>query len=334
MNPISENTGRCAVIGHGSWATAVVKLLTLTQPVVNWYVRNPEVLESLRTEGHNCRYLSDVEFDMSHLVVSADLNETILNSDFIFLVLPSAFVESYLEPLTVDLKDKVVVSAVKGIPPKQCHTVTEYLRERYQLSPENTVFITGPTHAEEVSHGRLTYITVACTDQEQAAAVGKKLTTNFMLINYTNEVTSLEYAAVLKNIYSVTVGMALGLGYGDNFIAVLVAHCTKEMGRFLRHKALNDQNLPLSCLGDLLVSCYSSHSRNRRLGVLIGHGITVKSALNEMTMIAEGYYASACMSFIDEAHRAQMPIAEMTYQILHKGMYVRKAFKELEKKLM
>lgn len=327
---------RCAVIGHGSWATAIVKVLTMNEMSVGWFVHNAEVFESLQNEGRNCRYLSDVEFEMSRILLSNDINEVVDNSDFILLVTPAAYLKGCLSGLHVSLKDKVVVSAIKGIIPDENMFVTDYLKQHYGLSGGQVCFISGPTHAEEVGHNRLTYLTIASSNIAKARAVGKKLETPFLKVSYVRNMRFLERAAVLKNIYAVMVGMAVGLGYGDNFISVLVANCIKEMYFLLDPHSINDLTriTPSNFFGDLLVSCYSSHSRNRQLGMLIGRGNTVKTALNEMTMVAEGYFASAMMPYLPEEQRKQLPIAMAAYQVLHQDLPARKAMKKLEELLV
>ncbi|MBO6026180.1 MAG: glycerol-3-phosphate dehydrogenase [Bacteroidales bacterium] len=331
-----SKTSRCLVIGHGSWATALVKVLTMNEPLVDWYVRNPEVMESLRTEGRNCRYLSDVEFDMNKVHLSDDLNASVNEAGIVFLVTPAAYLKSYLSSLKVPLDDKMVVSAIKGIIPDENQFVTDYLKQHYGLSGAQICLISGPTHAEEVGHGRLTYMTLASSNIGKTRIVGEKLQTPFFKVNYVRNMRYLERSAVLKNIYAVLVGMAVGLGYGDNFISVLVSNCIKEMYFLLNPQNINDLTkfTPSNFFGDLLVSCYSSHSRNRQLGVLIGRGNTVKTALNEMTMVAEGYFASAVVPMLAKEHHHPLPIAEKVYQILHQGLSARKALKELEDSLM
>lgn len=335
MDTLIQNTLRCAVIGHGSWATALVKVLTMNEPI-SWFVHTPEVLESLRTEGRNCRYLADVEFDMNRINLSDDVNEIVANADIIFLVTPAAYLKRYLADLKVSLKEKMIVSAIKGIIPEENQFVTDYLKQNYGLSGAQVCFIGGPTHAEEVGHGRLTYMTLACSNPGKARIVGEKLKTPFLRINYVRNMHYLERSAVLKNIYAVMVGMAAGLGYGDNFISVLVSNCIKEMYFLLDPRSVNDLTKfdPSNFFGDLLVSCYSSHSRNRQLGMLIGRGNTVKTALNEMTMVAEGYFASAMLPFLSEEQQAQLPIAMTAYKVMHQDMSARKAMKELESLLM
>jgi glycerol-3-phosphate dehydrogenase (NAD(P)+) len=323
---------RCAVIGHGSWATALVKVLTMNELSVGWYVRNAEVLESLRNEGRNCRYLSEIEFDMNRIRLSDDLNATVSNADILFLVTPAAYLKCYLSDLSVSIKEKMVVSAIKGTILDEKQFVTEYLKQRYSLSDSHLCFICGPTHAEEVGHGQLTYLTLACRNVGNARVVGEKLKTPFIKINCQKDISYLERSSVLKNIYAVMAGIAMGLGYGDNFISVLVSNCIKEMYYLLDPQSVNDLTkfCPSNFFGDLLVSCYSSHSRNRQLGMLIGRGNTVKTALNEMTMVAEGYFASKLVATLSEEQRKQMPVAVTAYGILHENRPVRKAMKDLE----
>ncbi len=326
---------RCAVIGYGSWATALVGLLTANEPRVGWYVRNPEVLEGLRMEGRNPRYLSDMEFDTERIAPSDDLDAVVRDADILVLACPSAYLKSFLEPLTVSLADKFIVSAIKGIVPGDYQTVIEYIHDHYDLSYKQLGLLTGPSHAEEVSCGKLSYLTAVCTDLDNARAIGEKFATSNIRLSHSTDLYGIEYAAILKNIYALSVGIAVGLGYGDNFLAVLIANCAGEMARFLA-ESYPDRRDPLvsAYLGDLLVTCYSVHSRNRRLGLLIGHGCTVKSALSEMTMVAEGYFAADCIRHINVRHEVEMPIADTVYDILYRGASAKRRMKELTTKLI
>ena len=326
---------RCAVIGYGSWATALVGLLAGNGRQVGWYVRNPEVLESLRSEGRNPRYLSDLEFDTSVIAPSDDLDTVVRDADIVILATPSAYLKDFLAPLTVSLKDKFVVSAIKGIVPGDYQTVVEYIHDRYGLSYCQIGLFTGPSHAEEVSRGKLSYLTVVCTDPENAHLIGSRFAGPNIRLSYSTDLYGIEYAAILKNIYALAVGMAVGLGYGDNFLAVLIANSAGEMARFLEESYPDRRDTLVSAyLGDLLVTCYSTYSRNRRLGLLIGHGCTVKSALNEMTMVAEGYFAADCIRHINFRHQVDMPIAEMVYRVLYEKGSARKLMQELTTKLI
>ena len=326
---------RYAVIGHGSWATALVRQLTQGGERVGWYVRNGEVLESLRSEGRNSRYLSDTEFDRSRIAPSGDLDAVVRGAEVIILATPSAYLKEFLAPLRTPLRDKFIVSAIKGIVPGDYQTVVEYMHDRYELSYKQIGLISGPSHAEEVSRGRLSYLTVVCTDGENARALGNRLASESLAISYSTDLYGIEYAAILKNIYAIAVGMAVGLGYGDNFLAVLIANCARELTRFLEESYPAPRDTQASAyLGDLLVTCYSTYSRNRRLGLLIDHGCTVRSALNEMTMVAEGYFAADCIRHINFRHRIEMPIAEMVYRVLYEGASARRSMKELTTKLI
>ena len=326
---------KCAVIGYGSWATAIVKLLSEGGCEVHWYVRNPDVLASLQEEGRNCKYLREVEFDRSLLHLSDNIDEVVSAVRTVVVAAPSAFVKDFMAPLTVPLSDKFVISAVKGIIPDDYVTAIDYLTEHYGLDPEQTGIITGPSHAEEVGRESLSYLTAVCRNEERARQFGAMFSAPYIRMEYSTDLEGVEYAAIMKNIYAIAVGMAVGLGYGDNFLAVLIANCATEMRRFLDHLVpaeRNTQSAPY--LGDLLVTCYSNYSRNRRLGMLIGRGCTVKSALNEMTMIAEGYYAAECIRHISKGSEVETPISDAVYQVLYKGASARKTMKELTSKLV
>lgn len=324
----------CAVIGYGSWATAIVKILCEKEKKVGWYIRNDEVLECVTQESYNPKYLSEVEFETKKLVASNDLNEVVEKHDIIILAMPSAYMKNFMEPLTVSLENKFVVSAIKGIVPDDYLTVVEYLNTQYNLPYKQIGIITGPSHAEEVALERLSYLTVVCPDIELAHALGDKMLCKYINISYSQDLYGIEYATVLKNIYAISVGMAIGLGYGDNFVSVLIANCAREMNNFLEQTYPHARETRESAyLGDLLVTCYSSYSRNRRLGLLMGRGFNIRSALNEMTMVAEGYFASDCIRHINEQHQVQMPIADMVYGVLYRKLSARKSMRTLSKLL-
>lgn len=326
---IKDNT-RCGVIGYGSWATALVHTLESNRIKVWWHIRNEEVMESLLTEGRNAKYLSDVEFDMQYVIPSQDINEVVSNCEVILIATPSAFIRNVLSELQVSLEDKFVLSATKGIIAEDNTTITEYFNRTYGLPYDNLGLISGPSHAEEVSRDKLSYLTVACKNEENAYRIGEMFRSGSFKVTYSTDIYGIEYAAVLKNIYALAAGLAAGLGYGDNFRAVLTAACAKEMTKFINESYPFERDTMNSAyLGDLLVTSYSSFSRNRRLGQLIGHGCTVKSALNEMTMVAEGYYAAACIKKISDMHAIAMPVADMVYDVLYKRCSPRKRMKEL-----
>lgn len=327
---VLNKDSECAVIGYGSWATAIVKTLCENEKVVHWYIRNPEVAESVSTAGINCKYIRDAELDRSRLDVSMDINETVRKADIIVMAMPSAFIKDFLKDLKEPLSGKFVISAIKGIVQGDFKTPVEYIHDEYGVPFRNLCVITGPTHAEEVAAKRASFLTVVCPSEDNGRIAGGKLSTGYMNITHSRDLYGAEYAAILKNIYAIASGMASGLGFGDNFRAVLVSNCAMEMRRFLDESYPDSRETASSAyLGDLLVTCYSTLSRNRRLGQLIGNGCSVKSALNEMTMIAEGYFAAECIRHINTRHKVDMPIADMVYSVLYEGKSARKAMAEL-----
>ena len=326
---ITDNT-RCGVIGYGSWATALVHTLVKNKVNVWWHIRNEEVLESLQTDGYNAKYLSDVEFNQQYINPTKDINEVVRNCEVILVATPSAFIKNVLSEITESLENKFILSATKGIIAEDYTTITEYFNKTYGLPYDNLGLISGPSHAEEVSRNKLSYLTVTCKDEDNAQKIGEMFRNDTFRVSHSTDIYGVEYAGILKNVYALAAGLAAGLGYGDNFRAVLTAACAKEMTRFINESYPFERDTMNSAyLGDLLVTSYSSFSRNRRLGQLIGHGCTVKSALNEMTMVAEGYYAAACIKKINERHNIEMPIADMVYDVLYRRCSPRKRMKEL-----
>ena len=330
---IKENAV-CGMIGYGSWATALVHVLLQNRQHIWWHIRNEEVLESVQTEGRNAKYLNDMELEKELIDASQDINEVVRNSDIIIIAAPSAYLKNFLKDLEEPLADKFILSATKGIIPDDYKTITEFFRDTYNLPYDQLGLISGPSHAEEVSRNKMSYLTVACTDEDNSHVIGERFSTVNLHIKYSKDIYGIEYAGILKNIYALAGGLAVGLGYGDNFRAVLTAASAQEMTRFIQESYPFERNtMEYPYLGDLLVTSYSSFSRNRRLGQLIGHGCTVKSALNEMTMIAEGYFASECIRHINERHNISMPIADMVYDVLYRRASPRKRMKELTTQL-
>ena len=326
---ISDNT-RCGVIGYGTWATALVHTLEINKKEIWWHIRNEEVLEGLMTEGRNVKYLTDIEFDTKLIHPTQELDEVIRNCEIILVAAPSAYLKSFMNEMTESLEGKFILSATKGIIPDEYITITEYFNNTYGLPYSNLGVISGPSHAEEVSRDKLSYLTVACKNLENAQLIGEMFATKNLRISYSEDIYGIEYAGILKNIYALASGLACGLGYGDNFRAVLAAASAKELTRFINESYPFDRDTTdPAYLGDLLVTSYSNFSRNRRLGQLIGRGCSVKSALNEMTMVAEGYFAAACLKKVNEKFNISLPIADMVYDVLYKKNSPRKRMREL-----
>jgi len=331
-----EHKLRFAVLGGGSWGTAIVKMLSENLDGIAWYMRNKSAIEHLKAEGHNPNYISSVQFDVSRFLLSQDINEVVNAADVLIFAIPSAFLESELQRLSVPLSDKIIFSAIKGIVPESGLIVGEHFHDHYHIPFKNIGVITGPCHAEEVAMERLSYLTIACADASQAELVAKELKSNYIRTKISDDIIGTEYAAMLKNIYAIAAGIAHGLGYGDNFQSVLMSNAIREMKRFIDKVYKMKRNINNSAyLGDLLVTGYSTFSRNRMFGNMIGKGYTVKSAMMEMNMVAEGYYATKSAHLLHEKlqKKSKTPIINAVYNILYQNKNPKKVFKKLTEKL-
>ncbi|MCE2496821.1 MAG: NAD(P)H-dependent glycerol-3-phosphate dehydrogenase [Flavobacteriales bacterium] len=329
-----EEKPKVAMIGGGSWATALVKILTENNERVGWWMRNEEAIEHVHLHGHNPNYLSSVFFDPLRLDLSTDLNQIVRNHDILVFAVPSAFLKKGLEPLTEPLSDKMVVSAIKGIVPDENQIVGEYLHNRYDISYNIIAVVTGPCHAEEVALERLSYLTAASENKDLAKLIKKNLQCDYIKVTTSDDIIGSEYAAVMKNIIAIAAGICHALGYGDNFQAVLVVNAIKEMKHFIKNVYPNKRDITDSAyLGDLLVTAYSQFSRNRTFGNMIGKGYSVRSAMLEMNMVAEGYYAVDCIKKMGKLHDVSMPICNMVYKVVYEGKSPRKQVAKLADKM-
>lgn len=312
---------KIAMIGGGSWATAIIKMLAdnLSEKEIFWWMRNEEAIAHIKAFKHNPNYLSSVEIKVPADNISSDIKSIIEQANYLVLNVPAAFLKETLKEVGIaDLKGKKIVSAIKGIVPDENLIIGEFLNQKYEVPLEDILVISGPCHAEEVALEKLSYLTIASTDVKKADYFAKLLNTRYIKTNVSDDIFGTEYAAVLKNIYAVASGICHGLGYGDNFQAVLISNAIKEIKDFVDAVHPIDRDIKESAyLGDLLVTAYSQFSRNRTFGNMIGKGYTVKSAQLEMNMIAEGYYAASCMHFINKKYKVDMPISRAVYAILY-----------------
>lgn len=321
------------VIGGGSWATALVKIFSENLPRVSWFLRNESIIESLNAHGHNHRYLTDVHFSLERLQLYADLRKAQEDNDILILAVPSAFLENTLTGIGDLLRNKIVFSAIKGIIPETGLIVGEHLHSRYQLPYSQIGVITGPCHAEEVALEKLSYLTIASENRRYAEGLSRIMDCEYINVTVSKDIYGTEYAAVLKNIYAIAAGIAHGLGYGDNFLSVLISNSIREIQRFTdRIHPIEREINESAYLGDLLVTAYSLFSRNRTFGTMLGKGYTVNSAIMEMNMIAEGYYAVKSAYRINQrfAEPARTPIIDSVYSILYENASARRMFRELE----
>jgi glycerol-3-phosphate dehydrogenase (NAD(P)+) len=308
------------VIGSGSWATAIVKLLCTNVSKISWYIHQEDILKHLRKHHHNPKYLSAIDFNPEKLILTNDINKAVSSSDTLILVTPSAFLKENLKGMKIDISGKTICSAIKGIIPDENTIVGEFMHREYNVPFPNIVIITGPSHAEEVAMEKLTYLTIASQDKIRAKLIISILKNHFLRTIVSDDIFGTEYAAVMKNIYAIAAGVCVGLGYGDNFLAVLLSNAAMEMKKFIDSIHPGDREINSSAyLGDLLVTGYSQFSRNRMFGNMIGKGYSVNNALLEMTMVAEGYYSARCIHILRSKLKISIPIAETVYRILYEN---------------
>lgn len=317
-NQSQQFPGRIAVMGGGSWATALAKLLLDNCESIDWYMRRDDRIEEFRRLRHNPAYLTDAIFDVERILFSSDINEIAERADTILLAMPSPYFRDHMAKVAVDLSGKFIVSAVKGIVPEVNRIVTDYMHEYHGVAPDRMLVIGGPCHAEEVALGRQSYLTIACPDLSRAEAFARCLSGKAMRTITSTDVDGIEYAAVLKNVYSIAAGIVHGLKGGDNFIAMLMSNAIREMERFVNRLVPATRNICDSVyLGDLLVTSYSQFSRNHNFGAMIGKGYSVVAARMEMNQTAEGYYGTKCIHEINRRYKVAMPILDGVYSILY-----------------
>ena len=325
---------RVAILGGGSWATAIAKMLLTNVEEIGWYIRNDEKIEKFKSLGRNPNYLTGVNFDVSRIKFSSKINTVVKNADILFVAIPSPYLKSQLKRLKLQLDSKIIISAVKGIVPDENMILSEYFNMYYGVPIDRIAVISGPCHAEEVALERTSYLTIGCRDREIAKQIAAIMTNRYTQTYISEDVNGIELSSVMKNIYAIAVGICHGLKYGDNFQAVLISNAIQEMNRFCNAAVPHHRDLQESVyLGDLLVTAYSRFSRNRTFGTMIGKGYSVKTAQMEMEMIAEGYYAAKCIREINEDFQVNIPIADAVYDILYQHKIPSKTMKDLTLKL-
>jgi len=344
---------RFGIIGGGSWATALAKILTDSRHSINWWMRSESSIHHIRQAHYNPHYLSSIYFDTELLNLSTDIRKTVNNSEVLIIAIPSAYVQQSLEGMNEkDWKDKKIVSAIKGLLPGNNVLLNYYLQQEFAVPLENYFAVLGPCHAEEVAAKKLSYLTFSGVDITTAASIAAEFSGEYISTIVNHDILGVQYAAVLKNIYALGAGIAHGLDYGDNFLSVYIANAADEMAGFLKkfgaeHITVGEHsgedpvthrktpNYAASVyLGDLLVTCYSLHSRNRMFGTMIGKGYSVKAAQLEMNMVAEGLNASRSIYHINNSVQAAIPIAETVYKILWENVKAAKGFKQIEQVLV
>ncbi len=323
---------RVAVLGSGTWATAIIKIISANLEHIHWWVRSPEMAEDIVKYGHNPKYLSSVFINPEDVKVNTDIKAVVSKADYVIIVTPSAYLHKALEPLKrSQLSRKKIILAVKGIVPETLQLISDYMQTHFKVPMENLSIISGPSHAEEIAQEKFTVLTAASTQPELAETVAKFFTNRYCRASVSNDPMGVELAIVMKNIYALGAGIYSGLGYGDNFIAAYVATCVKELKHFVNQLYPNE-NRHISdsvYLGDLLVTAYSTFSRNRLFGIMIGHGLSVRVSLLELRMVSEGYTACQCVHELNKKFLVDIPIMETIYGILYENNNVSSEMKRI-----
>lgn len=328
-----SSLGKIAILGGGTWATALAKIVLMNEKHINWFIRSDDQIEGFYKLGRNPNYLTNVKFNLAQITFYSNIEKAIKDSDVIIIAIPSPFVKQYFRKIWSNsaFKNKFIVTAVKGMIPNDNLVLSDYLQKSFKIPDENLGVISGPCHAEEVALDRLSFLTVASSDLDKANALADAIESRILKTSVSSDVMGIEIAAVLKNIYAIMAGVCSGLQYGDNFQAVLMTNCAKEMQNMLSvvapmpDRGISEQHY----LGDMLVTGYSQFSRNRTLGTMIGRGYSVKSAQLEMEMIAEGYYGAKCIHEMVKNMNLNIPIVETVYEILYEKLRPQDAVKKL-----
>lgn len=325
---------RIAILGSGSWATALAKIVMQNQPEINWFIRRQEVIDEFIATGKNPTYLGAANFDVSRIHFSSDINQTITQSDVLILAIPSPYVKQSLMKIRRNMTSKVVISAVKGMIPDDNVIITDYLHRRFNVPMDQLGVIAGPCHAEEIALERLSYLTIGCENRTNAELMAQLFRTEYVQTTTSSDVIGLEYSSVMKNIYAIAAGMCQALHYGDNFQAVLLSNAIQELQRFATAMSNAPRDITASgYLGDVLVTGYSQFSRNRQFGQMLGMGYSVKAAQMEMEMVAEGYYATKAIHLANERMQVALPIVDAMYEILYNRQKAKPIIKSLTSKL-
>ncbi len=326
-----DSIGKICILGGGTWGTALAKMVLMKQKHMNWFIRRDDQIEGFYKLGHNPSHLTNVKFNLAQITFYSNIEKAIKDSDTIIVAIPSPYVKQYFRRIwNSSFRGKFVVSALKGIIPSDNMVMSEYLASNFKIPFEQIGVVSGPCHAEEVALERLSFLTVASKDQNKAKLLSEAINSRILKTRISDDVVGIELAAVLKNIYAIAAGICQGLLYGDNFQAVLMSNCAKEMSAFLNgvlpmERCIAEQHY----LGDMLVTGYSQFSRNRTLGAMIGKGYSVRSAQLEMEMIAEGYYGAKCIYELNNRFKVDMPIAQTVYQILYEKRPPQEAIRKL-----
>lgn len=329
-----SNEKKVGILGSGSWGTALIKMISENSNELFWHVREEDQAKKIIETKRNPKYLKDLKLNISKVYISSKIEQIIKKSDILIIAIPSPYIHKTLINFKTILKNKIIFSGSKGVIPESHLVISEHLNKFFNIPYQNLGILSGPTHAEEIAANKLSYLTICSKNKNICDFLSKKLTSSYIKTSISDDIVGIEYAATLKNIYSILVGISIGQKYGDNFISVLISHCTKEMIKFIKSIDKIKRDFSHSAyIGDLLVTTYSSHSRNRTFGKMIGEGLTVFDAISKMSMIVEGYYATKNAYEISKKNQESFDIIDTAYEILYNNKNAVNEIKKLSKKL-
>ena len=328
------NKNKVGVLGGGSWATAIIKMLSENLNNINWWIKNKNSVSYIKQHQYNPKYLTKTQLNLEKLNITSDINDVVSKSDILILAVPSVYLTETIDSISLDIKNKTIISAIKGIVPTENIIVGEYLNTNLNIKHKNIGVITGPCHAEEIALERLSYLTIACSNIKTVETFSNFISCKYVKTILSDDIYGTEYSSVLKNVIAIASGICSGLNYGDNFQAVLISNAIREIKRFVdKHRPIDRDINESAYLGDLLVTCYSKFSRNRTFGEMIGEGKSVRDSMSQLKMIVEGYHSVKCVYELNKDLNISMPITSCVYNILYKNADVKKEVNLLTKKL-
>jgi glycerol-3-phosphate dehydrogenase (NAD(P)+) len=328
VNPMGE---RVAVIGGGSWGTALANLLAKKDlPVVVWSYE-ADVADAINTQHRNSRYLSEIELDPG-LRATSSLSDAVADASFVVSVSPAQHTRRVLEEAAPSLRDDVIViGASKGIETTSLKTMAQVHAEMLpRAAASRACFLSGPSFALEVAQEQPTAVTIASHDSGAAAQAQELFQTPYFRCYTSDDVVGVEVGGSLKNVIAVASGMAAGLGLGHNATAALITRGLAEITRLAVQLGANPLTLSgLAGMGDLILTCTGGLSRNRHVGVELGRGRSLDDVLGEMTMIAEGVETTRAAHALARRVQIEMPIVAEVHAVLFEGRSAADALENL-----
>ena len=319
---------KIGMIGAGSWGTALTWLLTNNGHQVTVWSALADEITMLQEKHEQTSKLPGVILDDS-VVFTTDLKAAVEGMDLLVLAVPSPFTRSTAHQLKdVAAQGQIIVNVAKGVEENTLMTLSQIIEE--EIPQANVAVLSGPSHAEEVSRELPTTVVVGAETEETAIYLQKIFMNDVFRVYTSPDIKGIELGGSLKNVIALAAGVADGLGYGDNTKAALITRGIAEITRLgVKMGGKLESFTGLTGIGDLIVTCASKHSRNRKAGVLIGEGMTMEEAMAEVKMVVEGVYSAKAARELAEKYEVSMPIVEKVNQVLFEGKPAKDAVSEL-----